>query len=173
MFMRRKPIIGKSIVGLILIVCVWGWQGARRDTAVSAHHVNTDGYWNAPGTLPANIEHREFQSTYLNANNNTVGLNIYTPPGYETPGNTTHYPVIYLLHGLSGDERNFFSWYNNLNALYTEVSPFSLIEGTVPATLQMPQAIIVLVNGGKESFYNDFLSDDPFHGPNSPFPILS
>jgi len=31
------------------------------------------------------------------------GLYIYTPPGYET--STTHYPVLYLLHG-SGDTEN-------------------------------------------------------------------
>lgn len=34
--------------------------------------------------------------------NLTRRMYIYTPPGYES--NTTHYPVLYLLHGAGGDE---------------------------------------------------------------------
>lgn len=156
----RFPILFLLVIALITLVIF--------PATTDAHHVPTDGYWNASGTLPANITHHTFTSTYLNINNNTVGLNVYTPPGYETPGNTQRYPVIYVLHGLQGDEFNYFSWYNNI---YTEVSLLSLIEGTVPHTLAIPQAIVVFVNGGAQSYYNNFT--DQHHGPTSPFPILS
>lgn len=31
-------------------------------------------------------------------------LTVYTPAGYDTPGNKTRYPVLYVLHGAGGDE---------------------------------------------------------------------
>jgi len=31
-------------------------------------------------------------------------LTVYTPAGYDNPGNKTKYPVLYLLHGAGGDE---------------------------------------------------------------------
>lgn len=135
-------------------------------TRTEAHHLNTDGYWNGSGDLPNNVQHCTFQSNYLNPGSDTVGINVYTPPGYET-GNQ-RYPVIYALHGINGDEYNYFSWFNNI---YNEPSLLSLIEGTVQSNLDMPNAIVVFVNGGAQSYYNNFT--DQYHGPTSPFPILS
>lgn len=34
---------------------------------------------------------------------------IYTPSGYDTPGNKTRYPVIYLLHGYRGGAADWFA----------------------------------------------------------------
>lgn len=34
---------------------------------------------------------------------------VYLPPGYDRPGNTTSYPVVYLLHGFPGRSVDWFS----------------------------------------------------------------
>jgi enterochelin esterase family protein len=34
----------------------------------------------------------------------TRRLTVYTPAGYDNPGNKTKYPVLYVLHGAGGDE---------------------------------------------------------------------
>lgn len=142
-------------------------------TAV-ALEVDEETYWNNNvQPLPANVTHHTFTSSFLKAPYNVVGLNVYTPPGYETGGNTQRYPVIYLLHGVNGHEANYFNWYSSYNALYSQKSALSLMEGTVnPAPgLTLPEAIIVFVNGGKGSGYYDWTTPD--HGPNSDFPIMS
>ncbi|MCA9976923.1 MAG: hypothetical protein KC413_14280 [Anaerolineales bacterium] len=168
---RHKSLILPLFICLLCTATVITLSAPFSAQQAAAHHVNENNYWNVTGTQPANIEHHEITSSYLNSGANLVGINVYTPPGYEATGNTTRYPVIYMLHGLSGNERNFFNQYSSLQALYTEMSPFSLIEGTVNTSLDMPEAIVVLVNGGSQSFYNDY--DDEFHGPNSPFPIMT
>jgi enterochelin esterase-like enzyme len=160
----------KLILTLLFMISVLYLSGSL----VSAHHVPEEDYWNMDvNPLPANVEHHTFQSGFLNPDNNTVGLNVYTPPGYEDAGNNTRYPVIYLLHGALGHEANYFSWYNSFAALYSQQSILSLIEGTLtpPPVLAMPQAIVVFVNGGALSGYHDWTG--PEHGPGSPFPIMS
>ncbi len=132
----------------------------------TAHHVNPSGYWDSSGTPPSNVQHCTYVSSYLNPGDNVVGVNVYTPPGYES--NNLDYPVIYALHGLNGDEFNYFSWFNNV---YNEPSLLSYIEGTVQADLPIPQAIVVFVNGGAQSYYNNFT--DQYHGPGSDFPIMT
>ncbi len=139
-----------------------------------AHHVNEEDYWDFDvQPLPDNVIHYTFESSFLNPDNNLVGLNVYTPPGYENGGLGDRYPVIYLLHGVNGHEANYFTWYSSFAALYSQKSVLSLMEGTVTATpgLTLPQAIIVFVNGGKGSGYYDWST--PEHGPDSPFPIMS
>ncbi len=37
----------------------------------------------------------------------TLKYNVALPPGYDRPGNATRYPVVYLLHGYSG---NYAQW---------------------------------------------------------------
>lgn len=140
---------------------------------LSAHHVNEANYWNFEvQPLPENVTHYTFESSFLNEANNLVGLNVYTPPGYDASGNSNRYPVIYLLHGVNGQEANYFNWYSSVSALYSQKSVLSLMEGTVnPAPgLTLPEAIIVFVNGGKGSGYYDWST--PEHGPGSPFPIM-
>ncbi|MCC6605509.1 MAG: hypothetical protein IT327_20040 [Anaerolineae bacterium] len=141
-------------------------------TAV-ALEIDEETYWNNVQPLPANVAHYTFTSSFLKAPYNIVGLNVYTPPGYEASGNTRRYPVIYLLHGVNGSEANYFSWYSSFSTLYSQKSVLSLMEGTVNPTpgLTLPEAIIVFVNGGKGSGYYDWTT--PEHGPNSDFPIMS
>lgn len=166
--MKRLPWI-LAILSCLLPVLI----GMDRQE-VAAHHVNEDDYWNFEvQPLPDNVTHYTFESSFLNPDNNVVGLNVYTPPGYEASGNNTRYPVIYLLHGVNGQEANYFSWYNSFAALYSQKSVLSLMEGTInPAPpLTLPEAIVVFVNGGKGSSYFDWST--PEHGPDSPFPIMA
>ncbi len=51
-----------------------------------------------------NVQHGSVIRRWYNspANNMTRRITIYTPPGYET--SSKKYPVLYLLHGMGGDE---------------------------------------------------------------------
>ena len=69
------------------------------------------------GIARGNVDTVAYQSTTVGTRRNAV---IYTPPGYTE---TEKYPVLYLLHGIGGDE---FEWLNNarppviLDNLYAE-----------------------------------------------------
>lgn len=154
-------------LGLVLLLAVLGVTAV-----VSAQSggldVNYSRYWKAgPNGVPEHATHHTFISSYLKAPYNEVGLVVYTPPGYDNPDNQNQrYPVIYFLHGVNGNELNYFNSFPNLNS-----GPMGYIEGTVSTNRQIPDAIFVLVNGGRKSFYNDFT--DQYHGPDSDFPIQS
>ena len=45
--------------------------------------------------------------TYVDATHGSVAFQIYTPPGYFSPGNVQRYPVLYFLHGSGEDETAF------------------------------------------------------------------
>ena len=64
---------------------------------------------------------------------------IYTPSGYDSPGNTMRYPVIYLLHGFHGGSADWFAA-GSIDTVMDE-----LIRARV-----MPAAIVVApdMNGG-------------------------
>ncbi len=51
------------------------------------------------------LTHRWYESPSLGM---TRRINIYTPPGYENSGR--EYPVLYLLHGMGGDENEWISF---------------------------------------------------------------
>jgi len=125
-----------------------------------------DGFM-APSGGQGDLQHCTLESDRLNAPNNVVGLNVYTPPGYNSSGQD--FPVIYLLHGINGHEYNYFSWFASGNAFFTS-------SGSLPSLIEdnplSQQAIVVMVNGGAQSYYNDF-SDATGYGPNSSFPVLS
>ncbi len=132
---------------------------------------NEEKYWNMGNlALPSggngDIEHCTVQSSNLKAPNNVVGFNVYTPPSYNS--GSQNYPVIYLLHGLNGQEYNYFSYFSNSTF-------FNSSSGSLPSLIDnglADEAIIVLVNGGAQSFYNDW-SDSTVYGPSSDFPIMS
>ncbi|WP_420629592.1 alpha/beta hydrolase [Candidatus Leptofilum sp.] len=130
---------------------------------------NPDTYWNAgnlpvSGTSQGNLEHCTLESNNLKTPNNVVGFNVYTPPNYSS-GNQS-YPVIYLLHGVSGNEYNYFNGFSNV---------FSGSSGSLPSLIDngmVDEAILVFVNGGRGSFYDDW-DDSTGNGPSSSFPILA
>jgi enterochelin esterase-like enzyme len=73
-------------------------------------------------------------------NSKTVGnkrkMLIYTPPGYS---NDTNYPVLYLLHGIGGDEKE---WYEH-------ASPEVILDNLYADKKLMPM-LVVLPNGRAE-----------------------
>ncbi|MCP4415566.1 MAG: hypothetical protein GY805_03025 [Chloroflexi bacterium] len=134
--------------------------------------VYEDIYWNwglRPNILPSdgngNIEHYTLESSNLKTPNNVVGFNIYTPPSYSSGSQS--YPVIYLLHGMNGNEYNYIKQFTDF---------FDPAYGSLPSLIDNgltdEEAIIVMVNGGTRSYYNDW-SDNTDEGPSSSFPIMS
>ena len=132
---------------------------------------NEENYWNMGDLiLPSNgngdIEHCTLESSNLKLPNNVVGFNVYTPPSYNSSSQS--YPVIYLLHGILGNEYNYFSYFSNSTF-------FNNGSGSLPSLIDnglANEAIIVLVNGGAQSFYQDW-TDNTTYGPSSDFPIMS
>ena len=64
---------------------------------------------------------------------------IYTPSGYDAPGNTTRYPVIYLLHGYRGGSADWFA-----------AGGIDTVMDALVSARAMPPAIVVApdMNGG-------------------------
>lgn len=138
---------------------------------------NEAEYWNR-GNLPlpsngdGNIDHCTVESNNLKAPNNVVGMNVYTPPSYNSGSQS--YPVIYVLHGIMGHEYNYFSYFNNSTF-------FNNGSGSLPGYIDnglADEAIIVFVNGGAISFYQDWVDNTTYgadynYGPSSSFPIMS
>ena len=132
---------------------------------------NPSRYWNM-GELPlpsnsnGNLEHCTLESSNLKTPDNVVGFNVYTPPSYAS--GSQRYPVIYLLHGVNGNEYNYLNGFNS-NTFFSGSS------GSLPGRIDSglaDDAIIVLVNGGAGSFYDDW-NDTTDNGPSSSFPIMA
>ena len=78
------------------------------------------------GPLSASELHREtFASTALARDIPSV---VYVPDGYQSSG--LHYPVLYLLHGVGGDE---YAWVERGNI--QERSDRLIVAGSIPPTL--------------------------------------
>jgi endo-1,4-beta-xylanase len=90
-----------------------------------------------PGQLPTGVTHHTF---FSKAFARDVGYCIYLPPGYETDA-ARRYPVIYNLHGAGGNELHSFT---DVKALHD-----GIVAGRWPAM------IMVLPNGGKNTFYKN------------------
>ena len=90
-----------------------------------------------PGQLPTRVTHHTF---FSQAFARDVGYCVYLPPGYETEP-TRRYPVIYNLHGAGGNELHSFT---AVKALHD-----GIVAGRWPAMM------MVLPNGGKNTFYKD------------------
>ena len=93
--------------------------------------------WNVPEPLPG-VRHGEVHSRAMNR---TVGYNIYLPPSYEREP-ARRYPVVYYLHGATGNERS--------DAGFHRVVAGEIDAGTVG------EVIYVFPNGGPFSSYADW-----------------
>lgn len=88
---------------------------------------------------------QEYSSSKMNK---TMKYSVYLPEGYETSG--LAYPVIYLLHGVSGNEQ---SW---------------IYSGQVPYILDQfykntgKQFIVVVPDGGNYWYLNDYQGISPY-----------
>ena len=88
-------------------------------------------------TAPNGTQYRIFQSKVLGRE---VSYLVWLPPGYEQ--GTKHYPVIYWLHGMGGNQRAGAMMF------------VPHVEAAIKAGV-LPPVIVVLVNGMVKSFYCD------------------
>ncbi len=171
--------IATTKVRLFILFALFGVLTLIVTQAVqAAGFVNDESrYWNMgnlalPSNGNGNIEHCTLESSNLKIPNNVVGFNVYTPPSYSS--SNQRYPVIYLLHGINGNEYNYFSYFNNSTF-------FNSGSGSLPSLIDngvTDEAIIVFVNGGALSFYQDWNDNytygaDYNYGPSSSFPIMT
>jgi len=91
---------------------------------------------NPPKEKLPGVEHRTFHSEAMQCD---VGFNIYLPPDYNKE--TSRYPVLYYLHGLSGDESKHILLSAHLDKAIAEK--------------KLPPMLMVFVNGGKGTMYSD------------------
>ncbi|MCA8993614.1 MAG: hypothetical protein KDA88_16620 [Planctomycetaceae bacterium] len=140
-----------------LVVACWG-----SCSVVSAQLVAPEGYkeahlregnppaavWVNPQPagveLPEGVSHQTFHSDAIGED---IGFCVYLPPNYDQESDR-RYPVIYTLHGNGGNE-----WKCLLDA---EV----LHEGIVAG--RWPSVIMVMPNGGHNTFYKDSAVDSKF-----------
>ena len=94
--------------------------------------------WNNPDREPfPGLEHRSFRSSAIGAE---VGYNVYLPSGYETTDQ--RYPVIYFLHGATGNENS-------------DAPAFAGLVARAIEQHSIPAVICVFPNGGPRSGYRD------------------
>jgi len=101
----------------VILICIWSCVLSQSNAQQRNFGVDSEF-----DQIRADIPHGKIDT--INYNSSTVGTErttlVYTPPGYSSEKN---YPVLYLLHGIGGDE---FEWLNNghpeviLDNLYAE-----------------------------------------------------
>ena len=103
------------------------------------------------GTLNKEIKGTVYQSLtfYSKRIKENISYSVYLPPGYLS--SQKKYPVFYLLHGLGGNET---SWINNFS-VHNAVD--SLIREDA-----IPPMIIVLPDGRRSYYINDYRADFPY-----------
>ncbi|MCA9385840.1 S-layer homology domain-containing protein, partial [Candidatus Dojkabacteria bacterium] len=73
-----------------------------------------------------------------------VGVVVYTPPSYSS--SSSDYPVVYFLHGMNGNEWNYFGL--DSSAIYSTPNIINLIQNN-----GLGDSIVVFPNGGAGSGY--------------------
>jgi enterochelin esterase-like enzyme len=128
----------------ILVLIVWGTLSSYGYSQGNDFPPPPAGY----DSYRSNIAHGKI--TTATYHSTTVGVDrqtlIYTPPGYS---DDKKYNVLYLLHGIGGDERE---WYNN-------GSPHVILDNSY-ADLKLEPMIVVLPNG--RAMVNDDATGDIF-----------
>ncbi len=95
------------------------------------------------GTVYSSLE---FSSRILN---DKLGYSVYLPPYYHTSDDS--FPVLYLLHGYGGNET---SWINRCNI--HRIVDSLILEGEIPSM------IIIMPDGRKSYYINDFQQQFPY-----------
>jgi Putative esterase len=139
----RRRFARAWLVFALACVAVLGWVTYKELT--NRGNVPFDGtIWNNhSSSLGPGVEHHTYHSEIMNVE---VGYNIHLPPQYAA-NPAQRFSVIYWLHGRGGDE----------NSDVADVMSGMNI-GSVPP------AIIVFVNGGRNSKYMDAVGGSPMHG---------
>ncbi|MFA6543081.1 MAG: alpha/beta hydrolase-fold protein [Limisphaerales bacterium] len=113
---------------------------AEAKKKASASQTNDDEMWVAkplPASFPVNVTHHTYPSAAMKRE---VGYCVYLPPGYAKD-TTRRYPVIYHLHGATGNETR--TTYN------AEFLHAGILAG------RWPEIIMVFPNGGRATMYQD------------------
>ena len=84
----------------------------------------------------------------------STGAWVYVPPDYDKPGNSTRYPVVYLLHGSPGSAADWFAAGRADYTLDTLIA-----DGTIPPMILVSPDL----NAGAED-----LEDEPLDIPGGP-----
>lgn len=111
-------------------------------TASAAETSQPTIVWNNPAPSPhaPGLHHHSFASPSIGEE---VGYNVYLPPGYNDPAQReTRYPVIYFLHGATGNENSDAAGVADLAARFIREK-------------KIPPVICVFPNGGPRSGYRD------------------
>lgn len=117
----------KRIFGFVIFTLLFFFIGDAQDISTSVP-IGFDA-------IQANIPHGKMDTIYYTSK--SVGTRrralVYTPPGYDSD---KKYPVLYLLHGIGGDE---YEWLNNGH-------PENILDNLY-ATGKLSPMIVVLPNG--------------------------
>ena len=125
-------------VAVIAVIPLAAFSLMAQETAPPAKRAAPPSNWLDPDkSEPAGTHYRTFKSELAGSE---VSYLIYLPPDYETNA-TRRYPVVYFLHGYSGNPR--------AGAVFVKPLDEYIRAGKAPAT------IAVLVNGLTASFYCD------------------
>ena len=117
----------KKLYALFVLIFWIGYAGNSQNTITPA----PPGYDIIRTDIPhGKIDTISYKSVTVGTNRNAL---IYTPPGYLK---TTKYPVLYLLHGIGGDEKEW------LNGGHPEV-----ILDNLYAQNKIEPMIVVMPNG--------------------------
>jgi endo-1,4-beta-xylanase len=124
---------GRSVATLAALVLP-----AQAPAAQAPAKPQAEAQWLDPDrTAPAGTRYRTFHSR---AAGGEVSYLIYLPPDYES-ARDRRYPVVYWLHGLGGNQRGGATFVSQFDAAVR--------------TGKVPPALVVLVNGLRDSRYYD------------------
>lgn len=95
----RRPV---QILGLAALALMWVTAGAQSGEVERAYPLAPDGFdVRSDGIARGKVERIEYESSVVVGKRPAV---IYTPPGYTSE---RRYPVLYLLHGIGGNETHW------------------------------------------------------------------
>lgn len=100
--MKRSMLGGLVMLGCVLVGSVSGAEDEAAENTAKKFEAPPAGYdVRREGIERGKLEMVEYHSTTIDAQRKA---NIYTPPGYTKEKS---YPVLYLLHGIGGDENEW------------------------------------------------------------------
>lgn len=102
--MNRIESVGTArALGLMVLAASWlSTAGAQSDDVVRAYPLAPNGFdVRGDGVAEGKVERIEYDSSVVDGKRPAM---VYTPPGYSTD---REYPVMYLLHGIGGNETHW------------------------------------------------------------------
>jgi enterochelin esterase-like enzyme len=93
----------RRVLGLAIVATAWVATAGAQDAAVErAYPLAPEGFdVRREGIAQGKVERVEYDSSVIGGKKPAL---VYTPPGYST---ANRYPVLYLLHGIGGNETHW------------------------------------------------------------------